>query len=65
MAFAMWPIIGGYWDSVGLFMSFSSSDLCGSGMRFIVRMSTMIAIASGLGGGTGSAHRGVIFEPLR
>jgi hypothetical protein len=46
-------------------MSFSSLDLCGSDMRFVVRMSTMIAIAPGLGGGTRSAHRGVRFEPSR
>jgi hypothetical protein len=32
-------------------------------MRFIVKTSTMIAIALGLGGSTGSAHRSVRFEP--
>jgi hypothetical protein len=36
-------------------------DLCGSGMRFVIRMSTMIAIGPGLGGGARSAHCNVRF----
>jgi hypothetical protein len=36
-AFAIWFVIGGYWDGVCPVVSFSSLDFRGSGMRFIVR----------------------------
>jgi hypothetical protein len=65
MAFAMWPIIRGYWNSISLVMSFSPLDLSGSGMRFVIRLGTMIAIAPVFSGGTGLAHRNIRFEPSR
>jgi hypothetical protein len=58
-------IIGGYWDSIGLVTSFCPSDLYGSGTRFVVRSSTMIAITPVFSGGIGSTHRSIRFEPSR
>jgi hypothetical protein len=64
-AFAMWPIVRGYWDGIRHVTSFSPSDLHRSGMRFIVRLGTMIAIAPVFSSDTGSTHHNIGFEPSR